>query len=79
MAFIPAGRAINPITHTNWEHIGVKPDIAVPAEQALQTAYADALRKSVADAKAADQRAQLTKLLERVEKGESEKVDYSRM
>jgi hypothetical protein len=57
----------------------VKPDIAVPPEQALQTAYADALRKIVADTKAPDQREQLAKLLERVEKGEPEKVDYSRM
>jgi len=25
------------VTKTNWEHVGVKPDIAVPAAQALQT------------------------------------------
>lgn len=32
--FIPHGRAINPITKTNWEGVGVEPDVKVPAEQA---------------------------------------------
>ena len=36
--FIPTGRAISPVTHTNWEGTGVAPDIAVPADQALLTA-----------------------------------------
>ena len=36
--FIPTGRAISPITHTNWEGTGVTPDIAVPPDQALLTA-----------------------------------------
>ncbi len=36
--FIPTGRAINPITKTNWEGTGVTPDVAVPQEQALLTA-----------------------------------------
>jgi retinol-binding protein 3 len=49
--FIPTGRAINPITKTNWEGTGVKPDIDVPAEQALKTAYLMALNKSLEKAK----------------------------
>jgi hypothetical protein len=36
--FIPTGRAINPITKTNWEGVGVKPDIEVPADDALDKA-----------------------------------------
>jgi retinol-binding protein 3 len=36
--FVPNGRAINPVTHTNWEGTGVKPDVAVPAAAALETA-----------------------------------------
>ena len=45
--FIPSGRAINPITKTNWEGTGVEPDIKVPKEQALKTAYLMALNKSL--------------------------------
>ncbi|MFL5622761.1 MAG: S41 family peptidase [Gemmatimonadaceae bacterium] len=37
--FVPTGRAINPITKTNWEGVGVKPDVAVDASVALDTAY----------------------------------------
>ncbi len=44
--FVPSGRAINPVTKTNWEGTGVTPDIAVPADQALKTAYLDALEKA---------------------------------
>ena len=36
--FIPMGRAVNPVTGTNWEGVGVKPDIEVLADQALETA-----------------------------------------
>lgn len=35
MAFIPSGRAINPITKTNWEGSGVTPDIIVQESSAL--------------------------------------------
>jgi C-terminal processing protease CtpA/Prc len=45
--FIPTGRAINPISKTNWEGTGVEPDIKVPKEQALKVAYVAALTKSV--------------------------------
>lgn len=47
--FIPTGRAINPITKTNWEGIGVQPDIAVPADDALYTAQIKALEKLAAN------------------------------
>jgi len=36
--FMPAGRGENPTTGTNWEGVGVKPDVAVPAADALKTA-----------------------------------------
>lgn len=42
-AFIPIGRAINPITNTNWEGTGVKPDVIVPSADALLTAQTIAL------------------------------------
>ncbi len=43
--FIPTGRAVNPITKTNWEKTGVQPDIAVSQDKALQTAHALALQE----------------------------------
>ncbi|WP_082575511.1 S41 family peptidase [Lysobacter sp. Root667] len=43
MMFVPSGRPINPITHTDWEGVGVVPDIKVPAEQALDVAQVAAL------------------------------------
>lgn len=42
---VPRGRAINPVTKTNWEGVGVKPDIVVAADKALDTAYLAALGK----------------------------------
>lgn len=45
-AFIPTGRAINPITKTNWEGTGVEPDVKVSQEKALKTAYLLALKES---------------------------------
>jgi Peptidase family S41 len=35
---LPESKSINPITNGNWQDVGVKPDIAVPAEQALDKA-----------------------------------------
>ena len=45
--FVPTGRAISPITKTNWEGTGVTPDITVPADQALLVARLMALKKSL--------------------------------
>jgi hypothetical protein len=42
-AFIPMGRAINPVTKTNWEGTGVAPDVASPAGEALTRAQILAL------------------------------------
>lgn len=42
--FVPSGRAISPVTHTNWEGTGVAPDVNVPAADALRTAEVLALK-----------------------------------
>lgn len=39
---IPLGRAVNPITGTNWEGAGVIPDIQVVSEEAMQVAVKEA-------------------------------------
>ncbi len=41
---VPYGRAVNPVTGTDWEGTGVAPDISVPADQALDVAHEEALR-----------------------------------
>nr|BFE79994.1 hypothetical protein GCM10020093_025950 [Planobispora longispora] len=41
---VPCGRAINPVTGTNWEGTGIVPDIDLPAEHAFVHAYGLALR-----------------------------------
>lgn len=46
--FIPGGRAINPVTGTNWEGVGVEPHIAVPASEALERALVDARKAAEA-------------------------------
>jgi hypothetical protein len=57
VAFIPTGRAVNPVTRTNWEGVGVEPDVKVKADDALKTAYAAALGKVTAAAKDPEQKA----------------------
>ena len=37
-AFIPVGRTFDPYTNEGWEGVGVKPDVAVPADKALDEA-----------------------------------------
>lgn len=48
-AFIPNMRAINPSSGTNWEGVGVQPDVVVDQEEALEIAYQRALTESQAE------------------------------
>lgn len=66
-AFIPIGRAINPITKTNWEGTGVEPDVKVPAEHALHTAQLLALKGILKDAKDEDRKAMLNRVITSVQ------------
>ena len=61
--FVPTGRAINPITRTNWEGTGVEPDVKVPADEALTAARTLALQKLIADASDAELRSLLQQRL----------------
>jgi hypothetical protein len=45
---VPHARSISPVTGSNWQGTGVIPDVAVPAEQARDVAYARALRHVLA-------------------------------
>lgn len=78
IAFVPTGKAVNPITKTNWEHVGVKPDLAVPATDALKVAHAAALRKLAAAEKDPDAKARLEDRAAKVERGEQDAPRYGR-
>lgn len=62
-AFIPWGRAINPITGSNWEGEGVQPDVLIKTEQALDTAHKLALEEIIAALEEVSSRLEI-KLLE---------------
>jgi C-terminal processing protease CtpA/Prc len=66
--FVPGGRAVNPITKTNWEGVGVEPDIKTPKEQALKTAYIMALNKQIERTKDEDLKGALKELIEQNQK-----------
>jgi hypothetical protein len=67
---VPTGRAINPITRTNWEGVGVKPDVASAAPQALQAAHLMALRARLKDEQDPERRSMLERAISKVETGE---------
>jgi hypothetical protein len=64
--FLPTGRAINPVTKTDWEGTGVEPDVKVTAELALATAHELALKKLAGDCQDEARRATLASALEDV-------------
>lgn len=65
--WVPSGRAINPITKTNWERVGVRPDIAVDSDQALRTAQLAALRRLRVQATDAERRQALDRAIAELE------------
>jgi hypothetical protein len=66
--FVPTGRAISPITKTNWEGTGVSPDIDVPADQALVVARLAALKKSLLTLQNPDFKAGVQEEIQKLEK-----------
>jgi len=47
---MPSGRPVNPVTGTNWEGVGVKPDIPVSSEAALSRAHGLAIERLMSEA-----------------------------
>jgi hypothetical protein len=64
--WVPSGRAVNPVTGTNWEGTGVRPDVAVPAEDALRTAHLRALERLIQAEQDPVRRSQLQQAIEEV-------------
>jgi hypothetical protein len=56
VARIPFARSINHITKTDWEGTGVRPDIAVPSEDALHEAQMHYLKGRLATASSEDEK-----------------------
>lgn len=63
-AFIATGRAINPVTGTNWEGVGVKPEVEAKPEEALKAAHAAAIQKLMEKPRDEEHRAMLGRALE---------------
>jgi len=61
---VPFARAINPITRTDWEGVGVVPDVAKPADEALTVAYRMAVEKLAETATDPESKEHLSKLLQ---------------
>ena len=64
--WVPSGRAVNPVTGTNWEGKGVVPDIPVAGTEALQTAHLRALERLLAEAPDEARREMLRRAIENV-------------
>jgi hypothetical protein len=79
-AFIATGRAINPITKTNWEGVGVKPDHDVLPGDALREAHVAALEGLLASATDSDRKALLQRAIDRAKQTPSEPAEeFTRM
>lgn len=77
VAFIPNGRAINPVTKTNWEHVGVLPDVSAAASDAIKIAYAASLKDVIASSQDSRHRQNLSDILAKAERGEISLPGYS--
>ncbi|HYC31361.1 MAG TPA: S41 family peptidase [Gemmatimonadales bacterium] len=62
--WVPTGRAVNPVTGTNWEGVGVRPDVPVPAADALREAHRLVLEAMLATERDAARRALLQQALD---------------
>lgn len=66
---VSTGAPINAVTGTNWEGVGVQPDVAVTADEAPAAAHAAALRALLDRAEDPAQRARLAAALRTAERG----------
>ena len=64
--YMPFAGAINPITKTNWEGIGVQPDFKVPTVKALNKAHILAIEKLIEKTSDEEYKLQLQSILEKM-------------
>jgi len=65
--WVPSGRAINPISKTNWEGTGVTPDVEVPSDHALKVAQIAAMNKVLAKVTDAERQGAIKHAIESVQ------------
>ena len=61
---IPIGRTYNPISGKGWQETGIKPDVEVSAEEALEVAHREALTNLEKDAASEEDRVKIRWILE---------------
>ena len=66
--FVPVGQAINPITKTNWEGVGVKPDSLMNARIALHRARLAATRQVMVNTNDEGWKGYLQQVIHEIEK-----------
>jgi hypothetical protein len=71
-AMVPSARSINPITKTNWEGVGVTPDIAIAPDKALDKATALFLADAIAAEPHAGRKAFMQKKLAELEQAQAD-------
>ena len=74
-AFVSGGRAINPITKTNWEGVGVEPDVKTSADDAFKTAHVAALTNLIAKETDPDRKPSLERALQTAKEAPVEVLD----
>jgi len=74
-AFVPTGRAVNPVSKTNWEGVGVEPDVKTSADDAFKTAELAALDTLIAKEKDTDRVAALQHARQMAEDAPIEALD----
>jgi C-terminal processing protease CtpA/Prc len=66
--FVPTGRAVSPVTHTNWEGTGVQPDVRVEADRALDVAQSLLLKQMLSSERDPRRQDSLQRRLESLDK-----------
>ncbi len=64
--FMPFAGGFSPVTGTNWEGIGVKPDLKISEEKAFEAAYLMALEKLKKETAEEDWKEKLNKLISKL-------------
>ncbi len=74
-AFVATGRVMSPVTGTNWEGVGVKPDVAAAADTALRVAHVMAVERLLGKAANDEEKTRLARSLDAARRTPPDPVD----